>query len=230
MSVQRYRVWFRKGERVRHISHLDVLRFWERAIRRADLPLSYSQGFTPHPRIAFAAPLPLGFVSESEVMEVSLDERVDAVEFRSRLAGETSEDLEVVDVAEVPLNGAAPQALLLWADYAVQLCGFSLEDARGRVDHFLALPGLAWTDEKKEKSRTYDLRAAVNSLRASATNGGVCLAMRLQADQEVTARPEHLVEALFPGAEPDLVARTGVVLDEPSPAHEAWRRRGRFEQ
>ncbi|MGH2634098.1 MAG: TIGR03936 family radical SAM-associated protein, partial [Tepidiformaceae bacterium] len=69
MSTQRFRVWFRKGERVRYISHLDVLRAWERAIRRTGLPLSYSQGFTPHPKIAFASPLPLGFIGECEVMD-----------------------------------------------------------------------------------------------------------------------------------------------------------------
>ena len=71
---QRIRARFRKGERVRHISHLDVLRYWERAIRRAGLPLLYSQGFTPHPKIAFAAPLPLGFIGEGEIMEVLLEE------------------------------------------------------------------------------------------------------------------------------------------------------------
>ena len=116
MSVQRFRVWFRKGESVRYISHLDVLRSWERSIRRAGLPLSYSQGFPPHPKIAFASPLPLGFVSEAEVMDVSLDERVGPDEFRARLAPESTEDLAVLGVEESPLSAPPPQAAFLAAE------------------------------------------------------------------------------------------------------------------
>src|SRR6185295_346248 len=104
MAAQRVRAWFRKGERVRFISHLDVLRSWERAIRRAELPLSYSQGFTPHPKLAFASPLPLGFTSEAEVMDVTLDERVPLPEFSKRLAEQTTEDLAILRVEEVPMN------------------------------------------------------------------------------------------------------------------------------
>ena len=67
-----------------------MLRFWERAIRRAGLPLSYSQGFTPHPPLAFASPLPLG---EAEMVDVTLDERVDLENLRegTRVAAQTSE-------------------------------------------------------------------------------------------------------------------------------------------
>ncbi len=229
MSAQRFRVLFRKGERVRYISHLDVLRAWERAIRRAGLPLSYSQGFTPHPKIAFASPLPLGFIGEAEVMDVSLDAMVPLSEFRCRLAAETTEDLAIVGVEEMPATASAPQALLLWADYRVELPGMRLDDAKRAVAQFMARSEFPWREEKKEKSRTYDLRAAVAVLAAEPIDTGVGLVMRLQADQEITARPEQVVAALFPGREAADITRTGLVLDEPSPARQAWRRRGQFE-
>jgi len=229
MSAQRFRVLFRKGERVRYISHLDVLRAWERAIRRADLPLSYSQGFTPHPKIAFASPLPLGFMGEAEVMDVSLDEMVPLADFRRRLAAETTEDLAIVDVEEMAATAPAPQSLLLWADYRVELPGVAPDDARRVVAEFMARTEFPWTEEKKEKSRTYDLRTAVASLSAEPIDGGVSLAMRLQADQEMTARPEQVVAALFPECETAGISRTGLVLDEQSPAREAWKRKGQFE-
>ncbi len=229
MSAQRFRVWFRKGERVRYISHLDVLRAWERALRRAELPLSYSQGFTPHPKIAFASPLPLGFVSEAEVMDVTLDEQVPPDEFRARLAPESSPDLGLLNIEEIALSAPPPQAALLWADYTADVPGLSLDLARETVRGFMARPAFPWVEERKEKSRSYDLRATVALLGAEPLDGGTRLSMRLQADQTMTSRPEQLLAALFPGHEASLYRRTGLIIDEPSPARDAWRRRGQFE-
>lgn len=228
MSAQRFRVWFRKGERVRYISHLDVLRFWERAIRRAGLPLAYSQGFTPHPRLAFASPLPLGFTSEAEVMDVTLDERVDQAEFVSRVAAQASVDLAVVRVQEIPLTLPAPQAAMLWADYELEVYGVEEDSARDAVRQFMARGSFEWTEERREKARTYDLRATVATLSLAPVAGGMSLAMRLRADGEMTGRPEQVVAAVLPGAAPDRIRRTLIVLDEQSPAREAWRRAGQF--
>lgn len=229
MSAQRFRVRFRKGERVRYISHLDVLRFWERAIRRAGLPLSYSQGFTPHPKLAFAGPLPLGFIGEAEIMDVSLDECVDPVEFRRLIESETSEDLGVVDIQEIPVGAPSPQAQVLWADYQVDLPAPCLADLRRAVSDFVGRAAFPWTEDKNDRSRSYDLRAAVASIAVEALDGGARLAMRLQAGQELTARPEQVLAALFPGHEHGVISRTSLVLDEWSPARDAWRRRGQFE-
>ena len=228
MAQQRFRVWFRKGERVRYISHLDVLRFWERAIRRAELPLSYSQGFTPHPKIAFAGPLPLGFVGEAELMDVTLDERVSVAEFRRKVDGETSGDLAVVRIEEVPLSSPSPQATLALADYRVDLVDLPPAAACRAIEQFLALRDLPWTEEKKEKTRTYNLREAVATLAAAPCEGGTTLTMRLRADQEMMGRPEQVLAAIFPGMEHGVIVRTLLVLDEPSPAHDLWRRKGQF--
>ena len=229
MAVQRFRVLFRKGERVRYISHLDVLRFWERAIRRAELPLSYSQGFTPHPKLAFASPLPLGFMSEAEVMDVTLDERIEPQEFRARLLPETTEDLSVVGISEIALSTLPPQAAILWADYRVDLVDANPEQVGAAVAGFVDCSDFPWTEEKKERSKTYNLRAAVASLEVVAVDGGVRLTMRLQADAALTARPDQLLEAILPGVAASAFTRTGLVLDDPSPAHEAWRRVGQYQ-
>ena len=213
---------------MRYISHLDVLRAWERAIRRTGLPLSYSQGFTPHPKIAFASPLPLGFIGECEIMDVTLDERVDVDDFRARLKPESSDDLAVVDIAEVALSVPAPQAALLWADYRVDVTGIGLADANEAISAFLARTDFPWTEERKDKAKTYNLRSAVASLSAHAAGDAVRLDMRLQADQEMTARPEQVVAAVFPGAAAGVYSRVGLVIDEPSPARDAWRRKGQY--
>ena len=229
MPQQRIRVWFRKGERVRYISHLDVLRSWERAIRRAELPLAYSQGFTPHPKIAFAGPLPLGFEGERELMDVTLDERVPVTEFRDRLAAEASGDLALVDVMEVPLSSPPPQASVAWGEYRVALVDVPAAQAADTVRDFLAKSEVPWSEEKKGGTRTYDLRQVVASLAAAPSEAGTTLTMRLRADQEMTGRPEQVLAALFPGVEHGVIARTAILLDEPSPARDLWRRKGQYQ-
>ncbi len=222
-------MWFTKGERVQYISHLDVLRFWERAIRRAGLPLSYSQGFTPHPKLAFASPLPVGFTAEREVMDVTLDERIPVDEFRSRLSVEATEDLSVVAVQEMALSSPPPQAAMLWGDYRAVITGENPSEAEQRVADFLAMESMPWREERGERVREYDLRAATARLRTAPIDGGVELTMRLRTDQDLTARPEAIVTALFPDAAGVKYARTGIVLNERSQARELWRRFGQYQ-
>lgn len=225
---QRLRVVFQKLERVRFISHLDVLRYWERAIRRAELPLAYSQGFTPHPKLAFAAPLPLGFVGSAEIVEVTLRERVTTADFQSRLAVQTSGDMAIKTVHEVPSRGPSPQALTKMADYEVVLADASKDEIDAAIADFLELETLHWVEQRGEKTREYDLRAAVTTLRTHQETGGVRLSMRLACSQDLTGRPEQVVAALFPDAGAGIYTRTGIILAEVSPARKAWRLRGRY--
>ncbi len=229
MAQQRFRVRFRKAERVRYISHLDVLRSWERSIRRAGLPLTYSQGFTPHPKIAFASPLPLGFVGEDEIMDVTLDDRVPPLEFEQRLAAQTTEDLALISAIEVPAGGPPPQAMLQWSEYEVGVTGVAISHVVAEIETFMARDTFEWTEERNDKTRTYDLRAGVATLVANPSVDVVHLSMRLQSDQQMTTRPEQVVAALFPGAAAGVYRRTGLVLEDASPAREAWRRVGQFQ-
>ena len=227
---QRIRARFRKGERVRHISHLDVLRYWERAIRRAGLPLCYSQGFTPHPKIAFAAPLPLGFIGEGEIMEVLLEERVPLDRFADDLTGQTTPDLELRDATEVALGLPALPTLLRWADYRLALEGVTPEHATESVNAFLATETFPWRQEREgKKAREYDLRGGVASLSVGVAGEAASLDARLSCGQELTVRPEQLVAALFPTATVERYVRTRLVLEEPSVALEAWRKKGQYE-
>ena len=227
---QRIRARFRKGERVRHISHLDVLRYWERAIRRAGLPLLYSQGFTPHPKIAFAAPLPLGFIGEGEILEVLLTERVSLEAFAAELSPQTTPDLELREASEVALGLPALPTLLRWADYRLPLDGITPEHAVESVNAFLATETFPWRQEREgKKAREYDLRTGVTSISVDAREGRTAIDARLSCGQELTVRPEQLVSALFPTATVERYVRVGLVLEEPSAALQAWREKGQYE-
>ena len=227
---QRIRARFRKGERVRHISHLDVLRYWERAIRRAGLPLLYSQGFTPHPKIAFAAPLPLGFIGEAEIIEVLLKERVPLDRFAAVLDQQTTPDLELREASEVAIGLPALPTLLRWADYRADLEGVTPAEASEAVSVFLATESFPWRQEREgKKAREYDLRAGVSSLAIRDLDGRPVVEARLSCGQELTVRPDQLVAALFPQASVGRYVRVELVLEEPSAALQAWREKGQYE-
>lgn len=230
MNEQRIRVTYRKASRLRFTSHLDVLRAWERALRRAGLPLAYSEGFTPHPRLAFAAPLPLGFAGDAEVFDATMAVRVVVSEFQQRLQYQTTADLAVVTTEEIPLGSPPPQAVMRWADYRVELPEVDPKEAASAVEAFLARARYDWTEDRHDKRRVYDLRATVAHLCAVPhTTRGTRLGMRLQSDQEFAGRPEQVVSALFGGGQITMYTRTSVILANRSAARDAWRRKGIYE-
>jgi len=229
MCAQRVRVRFRKGARLRFISHLDVLRSWERSIRRAGLPLAYSQGFTPHPKLAFASPLPLGFTAEREIMDITLSGPVAPAELSARLAQEAVADMPVVAVEEIAVAAPAPQAVMLWSDYRVTFGGYGAGELSKVVEDFRALAALPWVEERGERRREYDLRAATAALDVWAAGDSVGLSMRLQSDQDLTARPEAILTALVPAAEVHEISRTDILVDGRSPARDLWRRSAQYQ-
>ena len=93
---------------------------------------------------------------------------------------------------------------------------------------FLARTEFPWTEERRDKSKSYDLRAMVASAGATAIDGGARIACRMRASQESMARPEQILAALFPGFEGQDFCRVSLILDEVSPARDLYRRRGRF--
>src|SRR5829696_6634261 len=112
MKAQRLRVTFSRGDLLRYITHLDLMRAWERALKRAALPVAYSEGFTRHPQIQLAAPLPVGATAMGELMDVFLDEPMQPHEFKARLRRQTPPGLTVVDVQEAPLAWPSLQSLV----------------------------------------------------------------------------------------------------------------------
>ena len=97
----RARITFSKQGALRYTGHLDLHRLWERAMRRADLPLSYSQGFHPQPKISLASALPLGFSSRGEVLDVRFNAEIPTEEIAARLGDSLPPDIQVTRVESV---------------------------------------------------------------------------------------------------------------------------------
>lgn len=228
-KVQRLRVRFQRGEEVKYITHLDLMRFWERALRRAEVPLAYSEGHTPRPRLSLAAPLAVGVTSSAELMEVFLTRRLALRDFIRAVSAQLTAGIEVMEVEEVGLGLPSLQSEVRWARYRVEgPFDGTPEDARAAVARFLAADSVPWEHMRERQVRRYDIRALVRDLAVEdAPNGSYVLAMTLRCDNAAAGRPEQVAAALgLP--EPSVIHRQELVLAGTSPAREAWRRAGRF--
>jgi len=118
-SYSRYRIVFEKTGVARFIGHLDLQSFFQRAIKRAKLPVAYSEGFNPHQLLSFAAPLPLGVAGYKEILEVFLVHEVPAAEISRELNLQMPTGLRVTGVQEVPAVGKSAAALVCNATYSI---------------------------------------------------------------------------------------------------------------
>lgn len=195
---QRLRVTYRKTGAARYVAHLDLMRAWERAIRRAHLPLTYSQGFTPHPKLQLAAPLPVGTAAEREFIDVWLDDALPAPEVAERLGRQLPGGLGIVEVREVDERAPSLQSDSTAARYEVRYASAEVDLAatRGAIEEFMTLETLPWVEERGERTRSFDLRQAVLDVGLRATGDEVALEMRLSLRDGGSARPSSVASAL----------------------------------
>ena len=157
--VQRLRLRYAKRGRLRFSSHRDFQRALERALRRAGVPMAYSAGFTPHPRISFAGAAPTGAASEAEYLEIALARRCDPDSVREALDDALPPGLDVLEVVEA---GAGNLAERLEASvWQVELAGVRQHEVQGAVAEFLAAPSVEVQRMTKNGLRTFDARSAV---------------------------------------------------------------------
>jgi radical SAM-linked protein len=174
--------------------HLDLHKTWERTLRRARLPLAYSEGFNPQPKMQLAAALPLGFTSECEVIDVWMETPQDVAEVRAALERAAPPGIQLIEIGEAPERAPALQTQVMSAEYRVMVnSALSPAEMDARMAALLAAPEIRRTRREKD----YDLRPLVEALaRVESDELGHTLAMRLAAREGATGRPEEVVEAL----------------------------------
>ena len=116
---QRFRVWFGKVGDMALVGHLDLLRLFDRVVRRADLPISFTGGFHPNPRISLANALPLGVTSTGEIADFELTESIDVADFRQKLVATLPENIPVYRVEPIDLKAPSANQLLEAAEYLI---------------------------------------------------------------------------------------------------------------
>lgn len=198
-TVQRLRIRYAKRGRLRFTSHRDFARAFERALRRAKVPMAYSAGFTPHPKVSYANAAPTGVASEAEYLEIGLAELRDPDQIRVELNAALPDGLDIVEVVV-----AAPGALadLLQATvWSIELPGITDAEAAAALATFLAAEAVEVTRTTKNGPRTFDARGAVLAARV-ATPGGAP-GRRDGTDEVPCAILEVVVRQATPAVRPD---------------------------
>ena len=196
-AVQKLRLRYTKRGRLRFTSHRDIARAFERALRRAQVPMAYSAGFSPHPKISWVGAAPTGVASEAEYVEISVAERVDLARLAAALDDSLPAGIDVVDVVEAPVGTSLPDRVQA-SSWGIRLPQVPLEVLERAVAAFLATDTLVVSRLMKDGVRELDARAAVVSMDASWDSGEVPCATLAMVVRHVTpaVRPDDVLSGL----------------------------------
>lgn len=183
------RITFRKTGLLRFLGHLDVLRTFDRAIRRAKLPIEYSQGFSPHALLSFAMPLPVGIAGEGELCAVDLAVQWDPMAISKALSRQLPADLGVVGVQVLPRPKRSPFADLQRADYRAEFAGVTAEELQRVVDALGQQSELIVHRRTKSRELDLDLRDRIHGLQVRDS----AVFMRLGLTDEDLGKPEEVL-------------------------------------
>ncbi len=223
----RLRITFSKSGALRYIGHLDLQNLWERTLRRAGLPLAYTQGFHPGPRIQIAAALPLGFIGRAEIVDIWLDETGNPPihAYKDLIQPAAPPGLTVLDVEQVDERGPALQTQVTAAEYEVALLEpVERAELEQKIEELLKAESLP----RRRREKAYDLRPLIEMIALTPLRlppfskkmggekegGGVRVDMRLAAREGATGRPEEVLDALGIPPETARIERTRLLLAE----------------
>ncbi|MFC1933799.1 TIGR03936 family radical SAM-associated protein [Chloroflexota bacterium] len=212
--MQRLRIRLSRGEEIKFISHLDIMRLWERALHRAEIPVAYSEGFSPHPRLSLAAPLAVGVTSEAELMDVFVTKPASPHWFTAATSRQLPLGIEILGVYQVALTMPSLQSQVHYAEYTVEVeTNKSLKDIEMAVSSLLSVEHLPWHHHRDTGRRSYDLRALIDALWLVDWHHPYCtIGMRLRCDNSGSGRPEQVVSALGFSHYPQSMHRTKLIL------------------
>jgi radical SAM-linked protein len=202
--VQKLRIRYAKRGRLRFTSHRDFARVFERAIRRAQIPIAFSAGFSPHPKVSYAGAAPTGAASEAEYLEVGLAVTADPQQVLAALDAALPPGIDILDVVDAADSPAKSLTDLIEASHwAIDLPGVDLEAARRALDALLAAATAPVERPTKDGTRMVDVRAAIRSAHVSLTSAdepganGECARMDVVVQHATPAvRPDDILSAL----------------------------------
>lgn len=207
--MQRVRIHFSKGIELQYTGNLDLHKIWERTFRRAELPLAYSQGFHPQPRIQLASALPLGFTSSDELADVWIDTDMPLSEIEDILKSTAQPGLEIRHIESVPLHEDALQNRVSSCAYRITfLDPVNFDQLSQKINTLLEKSSVS----RERRGKAYDLRPLIESLFIKKDEANPTILMQLTAQPSATGRPEEVLEEL--GIDPYSVdiERTQIIL------------------
>ncbi|MCG2715671.1 MAG: TIGR03960 family B12-binding radical SAM protein [Candidatus Marinimicrobia bacterium] len=186
----KYQIRYRKTGLVRFISHLDIMRLFQRALRRADLDLAFTQGFNKRPIISSGYPLPLGYSSEDEYLEVIL--KSEAKDIVNRLNEQLPVGMMIESASIIPLKSASIFSRVKGFDYEIQVFRTIPEDIKAKIQMFLKCTEILVERVGKDRKKVINVRKFVNTIKV--VDQRILLSMRVLDGQ--TARPGEILPEL----------------------------------
>jgi len=197
----RLRIKYSKNGPNRFTSHLDLVRIFDRTLRRSGIPVAYSQGFHPHPKISFGHPLPLGCRSEAEYVDISLTEPFPGI--GQALRRGFPEGIGLVEIRSIPDKTRSLTSIVSLAEYFVRR---DLEQAHADIiDEILGKKSIVVSRVSKKGERTVDIRRGIKDIRVAEDMSGFTMLLRLDGGNSV--KPSEVLELIFPGETVDDVTR-----------------------
>jgi radical SAM-linked protein len=208
------RIRFSRGEEIKYLSHLDLIRLWQRALNRAGIPLYYSKGFNPHPQISMALALAMGVTSEAELMDIMLDKFMSPHTFTTALSRQLPRGISIDGVYNTPQTIPSLQSQVRQAEYAVAIStDKTATDIESAINTLLDKETLPWQHQRDTGPHKYDLRTLVDDLWLIDCRGGRCtIGMRLRSDSGGSGRPEQVAAALGFEKYPESIHRSKLIL------------------
>jgi len=212
--MQRLRLRFCRGEEIKFISHLDIMRLWQRVLNRAGIALAYSEGFNPRPRISLAVPLAVGVTSEAELMDIFCTRWTSPHWFTATISQQLPTGIKVLQVYPIALNQPSLQSQVRYTEYSVELeTEKELKDIESGLSSLLSVEKLPWQHQRDTGIRSYDLRALIDDLWLIDWQRPYCaIGMRLRCDSSGSGRPEQVSAALGFTHHPRAMHRTKLIL------------------
>jgi radical SAM-linked protein len=210
----RVRITFSKTGALRYIGHLDLHALWERATRRAKLPLAYTNGFHPQPKIYLASALPLGFSSRCEVVDLRFTQNVDLAVLPGNLQEALPSGIRILNAEIVDEQAPALQTQVIAAEYEVTITSrfeamnhptLLKTSLRQEAEDLMAKSTLP----RERRGKTYDLRPLIENLTVISENK---IFMRLIARPAATGRPEEVLDTLGIAIENTQIERTNLIF------------------
>lgn len=190
----KYRLRFRKFGETRFVSHLDLVRLFTRLHTRAGLPLSYSEGFNPHPKMAIALPLSVGCASEGEYIDVSYDKDFSEYFILDELNKKAPIGIEIIKVARL-FEGAKKFASITAAEYTINIEGKGLN--KENLSDFFSRDSIEIEKKTKRSLAVKNIRENIFHLELlAAYPGGSMIKAVISAGNEATLRPDLLISAM----------------------------------
>lgn len=207
---------YTREERVKYISHLDLMRVIQRSMRRASIPVAFSQGFNPHPKLAFASALPVGVTSSAEYMDTVLSEEMEIDKFINRFNTGLPKGISITAAVVVDDHTPSLMSLIEKADYQVIL-GLPERDFDDGIRAFLGQPEIRVEKQGKKGTTTVDIREGIFSFEPMGKSE-YCLALRSGSQGNV--KPETVMNEFlrYMGVDhadiPISIHRTGLFIQK----------------